>query len=58
MVRSKDASTRVMLSDKFDLLVAEFSKLNSNLEKILERLSPVNDKKEQPKKVVKKTQRR
>ena len=51
MVRSKGASTREVLRDKFDLLINEFSKLNTNLEKILERLPPADDKKEQPKKM-------
>ena len=55
MVRSKGASTREVLRDKFDLLINEFSKLNTNLEKILERLPPADDKKVQQKKVVKKT---
>ena len=51
MVRSENAIIRDVLEAKLDLLIVEFSKFNVNLEKILERLLPVNDKKEQLKKM-------
>ncbi len=57
MVRSSSASTRDVLREGFDRLIGEFSKLNTTLEKILERLPPADDKKEQSKKVEKKTHR-